>query len=184
MRETILSAAEAMVQSRGLNGVSFQDLANAVGLSKASVFHHFKSREALAQALIERCKVSYGATYDEIVDREISAPEKLEALASVFRETTANGKICLLAALSGSRSTLPEAAQQKLSISANATIGRFTRVFEQGRREGSLAFDGEPRHAATAFLGMLQGLQSLVKATGDVDAFSQAAGTYIAALRE
>ena len=36
-----------MVQDRGLNAVSFQDLADAVGLRKPSVFHHFRNKEEL-----------------------------------------------------------------------------------------------------------------------------------------
>ena len=54
MRETILDAAQALVQDRGLNAVSFQDLADAVGLKKPSLFHHFRSKDALAAALMER----------------------------------------------------------------------------------------------------------------------------------
>ena len=40
-----------MVQDRGLNAVSFQDLADAVGLRKPSVFHHFKNKEELYASL-------------------------------------------------------------------------------------------------------------------------------------
>lgn len=179
MRDAILEAAEQMVQKRGLDAVSFQDLANAVGLSKASVFHHFKSREVLAQALIERCRVTYGAIYDEIIGREIGVPDKLRAIVKMFEDTTKNGRICLLGALGSSVSTLTKAAQQNLQVSAVATIDRFSKVFDQGRSEGSLEFEGAPEHAATAFIAMLQGLQMITRAKADPEAFSNGATTYI-----
>lgn len=179
MRDRILEKAEQMVQDRGIDAVSFQDLADAVGLSKASVFHHFKNREALAQALIEQCRTAYGAVYDEIVGRDISAPDKLRAIAEMFEQTTEKGRICLLGALGSSVATLPSSAQQNLRLSVATTVDRFTRVFEQGRREGSLEFEGTPEQGATGFLALLQGLQMLTRARGDQAVFAGAAESYI-----
>ena len=51
MRERVLDAAEEMVQERGLAAVSVQQLADAVGLSNASVFHHVPNKQAVAEAL-------------------------------------------------------------------------------------------------------------------------------------
>lgn len=179
MREQILDAAEVMVQDRGLNAVSFQHLADAVGLSKPSVFHHFRNKEVLAKALVDRCQTKYGTEYLEVIAKEISAPEKLQAIADLFEEGLKDGRLCLLGTLSNSVTTLSEPVSEELRLGIEATVARFARVFEQGRQEGSLRFEGSPEDASAAFLAMIEGLQVLARARGNADMFTRAASGYI-----
>ena len=171
-----------MVQDRGLNAVSFQHLANAVGLSKPSVFHHFPNKGALAQALLERCRTHYGAEYDEIVADDAGAVEKLNRIAQLYADGVDSGQVCLLGVLGHGVATLPAIVQEDLRLKIAGAVDRFSRVFEQGRREGSLQFEGSPETAASAFLGMLQGLQVLARAERNPGAVTDAANTYIQAI--
>ncbi len=179
MREKLLDAAESLVQSRGFSAVTFQDIADAVGLRKPSVFHHIKNKEELSLALIERCSTKHGPLYAAVVDKDISAPEKLRQVAKIFEDGLKNERPCLLAAIGGSMESLSPKASQELCDTAEGAIGRFAMIFEQGRNEESLVIHGSPDAAARGFFAMLQGLQSLCRANGGVRAFKQAATTYI-----
>ena len=180
MREKLLDAAQALVQSRGLNVVSFQDLADRVGLKKPSVFHHFPTKDALAQSLLERCRTTYGARYGEVLAQDkLSAPEKLREIARIFDEALREDKLCLLGALGSSSSGFSEELVNDLRDTANLSIERYATVFEEGQSTGSLSFKGTARDAATAFLSMLQGLQVMARANGDLDTFAPAALSYI-----
>lgn len=179
MREKLLDAAEGLVQSRGLNGVTFQDLADAVGLRKPSVFHHIRNKEELASALIERCNSKHGPQYARVVESDLSAPEKLRRVAEIFEEGLKNGRPCLLAAIGSGVESLSASSTQALREAANGAIGRFAEIFIQGRQEDSLTFEGSPTDAATSFFAMLQGLQTLCRAKGDTRAFKKAAASYI-----
>jgi TetR/AcrR family transcriptional repressor of nem operon len=53
-RERILAAAEPMVLQQGFAGTSLDDILSATGLTKGAFFHHFKSKNDLARALVER----------------------------------------------------------------------------------------------------------------------------------
>lgn len=44
----LLHAASRMLLSKGLNGFSLQELATAMNIKKASLFHHYPSKNALA----------------------------------------------------------------------------------------------------------------------------------------
>jgi len=182
MREQVLDAAEEMVQERGLAAVSFQQLANAVGLSKASVFHHFPNKEAVAAALVDRCQTKYGAAYGAVIDAELPAPEKLIKIAEIFEQGLKDNRLCLLNSLGQSVSTLTKAVQADLRLSASRAIDRYAKVFEQGLREGSLSFEGEPADAAAAFLALLEGLQVLARAKRDRPMYMKAAMSYIASI--
>ncbi len=179
MREKILDAAQAMVQDRGLHAMSFQDLANAVGLKKPSLFHHFKNKDDLAMALLKRCQTTYGAQYAEILDKDLSAPRKLRQIARLFEAGLKANQLCLLGALGNGSGMLSDELKAELQVTANVTIDRYTAVFHHGRQEGTLKFQGSSKQAATSFLAMLQGLQVLARAKNDFPAFTKAASSYI-----
>lgn len=51
--DRILVAARTLFAERGLSGVSIQQIADSAGVSKANVFHHFTSKQALYRAVLE-----------------------------------------------------------------------------------------------------------------------------------
>jgi len=53
-REEILDEAMALFAERGYEGTSMSELAERVGLRKASLFHHFASKEVLYAAVLAR----------------------------------------------------------------------------------------------------------------------------------
>ena len=53
-REKILDAAEELFARRGFTGVGLSEIADAVGLVKSSLFHHFPTKAQLYAAVVER----------------------------------------------------------------------------------------------------------------------------------
>jgi len=53
-RDKILDAAEALFARRGFAGVGLREVAEAAGLGKSSLFHHFKSKAELYAAVAGR----------------------------------------------------------------------------------------------------------------------------------
>lgn len=53
-REKILDVAEARFAQRGFAGVGLREVAEAAGLGKSSLFHHFPTKAALYGAVLER----------------------------------------------------------------------------------------------------------------------------------
>jgi TetR/AcrR family transcriptional repressor of nem operon len=53
-RSVILNVAQDMVQRQSISGVSFQELANRIGIKKGSLYYHFESKDDLAVALLAR----------------------------------------------------------------------------------------------------------------------------------
>lgn len=53
-RDQAIGAARRLIQTRSYLGFSFQDIADAVGVRKPSLYHHFASKEALgAEVLVQ-----------------------------------------------------------------------------------------------------------------------------------
>lgn len=65
-RTALMDLAEHTVRSRGFDGFSYADLAEAIGIRKASIHYHFPTKAKLSEALIERYQTSLQQGLTEI----------------------------------------------------------------------------------------------------------------------
>jgi TetR/AcrR family transcriptional regulator, transcriptional repressor for nem operon len=56
-KQRILESAMRLIQSRSYAGFSFQDIADEVGIRKASIYSHFRSKEALAEHVLAEARL-------------------------------------------------------------------------------------------------------------------------------
>src|SRR6266508_1242552 len=82
-REKILNSAQRFIQTRSFHGFSFQDIADEVGIRKASLYHYFDSKNAIALAVLERAADWVRAQMAKTEGQEPS--ERLEAYFDTFR---------------------------------------------------------------------------------------------------
>ncbi len=72
-RNKILDAAQALILDRGFAGVSVEKVIDQVGITKGAFFYHFKSKNDLAVALLQR----FGEMDADILREYSSRAEKL-----------------------------------------------------------------------------------------------------------
>jgi len=173
-RTKILDIADDLVQKVGLNAMSYKHISDAVGIRKASIHHHFPKKENLVDELLERCAISYGSKYQDIVDGGEQAPDKLRKLAAVFEDGLDNKKLCLVGSISTNSNTLQDSSCKILQDTIKNTTSIYAAVFKQGRQEGSLTFSGTNEEAAFAFFSLLVGAQTIARSHGGVQLFHQA----------
>jgi AcrR family transcriptional regulator len=73
----IFAAALRLFQAKGYHGASMQDLADAVGMQKASLYYYFHSKEELLVRVCERGTGAFTQELNEIVVSDLNAAEKL-----------------------------------------------------------------------------------------------------------
>jgi AcrR family transcriptional regulator len=69
IEDSILDRAAALFARRGFAKTSVQEVADAVGLSKAGLLHHFPSKEVLHQAVLGQAEALGRRVLDEAGDR-------------------------------------------------------------------------------------------------------------------
>ena len=103
--ERILDAAEDLFAQKGYSATSLGDVADRVGIRSPSLYNHFRNKEALYEAVLERLLVEFGRPLIEMQEsNELSQDRVLQWLETIVRQHHANPNLARLlqhAALSG-----------------------------------------------------------------------------------
>ncbi|MGG3836454.1 TetR/AcrR family transcriptional regulator [Paenibacillus thiaminolyticus] len=77
-RNEILDAADELFEEKGFDGTSTNDILEKVGIARGTLYHHFKSKEDIMDALIERYSVRLlGAAQEIAADKSIPIVERI-----------------------------------------------------------------------------------------------------------
>ncbi|MFU1795264.1 TetR/AcrR family transcriptional regulator [Paenibacillus azoreducens] len=77
-RNEILDAADELFSQKGFDGTSTNDILEKVGIARGTLYHHFKSKEDIMDALIERYNVRLlGAAEEIAADKSIPVVERI-----------------------------------------------------------------------------------------------------------
>src|SRR5437870_4976319 len=80
IREDVLAAAAKVFSERGYHGASMQDVANAAGMQKASLYHHVGQKEDLLFAIHEKMIDELTALTIPVVSSSRSPAEKIRGV--------------------------------------------------------------------------------------------------------
>jgi len=152
-RALILDAAEKRLREVGPSGVRLQELAKDVGISHPTILHHFGSREALVDAVVQRSlEAVQRDTLAAFTAETFEAHDASELLAHVLSSLQGQGHARLLTwlALEGHSPSDPAKLLKGLADALHA------------RREAEL---GPSPREDTLFLLVLSSLVLLAEAT-------------------
>ena len=77
-KSEILDAAERLFGTKGFDGTSITDILNEIGIARGTLYYHFKSKEDILDALIERMTGSLVAKASEIArDKDMPVLQRL-----------------------------------------------------------------------------------------------------------
>lgn len=174
-KTALLNSAEDAARRLGFDGFSYADLAEEVGIRKASIHHHFPSKAKLSVALMERYHASFEALCAEIAATSGTGGARLQALIAEYRDSSDNGKrLCLCSSFSACRDSLSPDVINRISIFRVMVVDWMARAFELGRSDGSISGVADPELEASAALSLLEGAQLAARAEENPDLFDNA----------
>ncbi|MBU71149.1 TetR/AcrR family transcriptional regulator [Spongiibacter sp.] len=110
-REQLLSQAEFLLRERGYAAFSYADLASAVGIRKASIHHHFPTKEALGITIAESHLAELTSRLQQIQTEQPTLATQIMAFSTLLSEKSADRTLPLCAALAAEVTVLPEHLQ-------------------------------------------------------------------------
>ena len=169
--QRILDIAERLVQTRGYNGFSYADIADALHVTKASLHYHFPAKADLGSRLIERYERNFLAALERIDAEGKDAREKLRRYAAIYVDVLRDNRMCLCGMLAAEFSTLPKPMREDMRHFFDANEKWLVGVLQQGKREKALKFPGSAADAAQTLIGALEGAMMIARSYGDVARF-------------
>jgi len=172
--DTILLCARSLIVAGGYNGFSYADIAEVVGIRKASIHHHFPSKVDLVRVLVARYREDAKAGIDELTRRFPEPIDQLAAYTGYWQACISDGSrpFCVCAMLASEMPALPPDVALEVRGYFQLFSAWLTAVMTQGAERGTITFSGTARAEAEAFMATVHGAMLSARAYGDPSVFT------------
>lgn len=157
-RADILKAAQGVFNARGFAGARMEDVARAVGVSKATIYLQFSSKEALFEALVTEV---IEATLPAAAPAEFGAmpaPALIEGFVATMAERLTSPDVAFVPrVIIGEGANFPELARFYHDHVVARGMGVVEAIIRHGVSRGELVCDDPPMAARTLIGGLLLG---------------------------
>ena len=155
-RGQILSAALEIISVGGYSGATLQQIADAVGMSKPGVLHHFGTRDGLFTAVLAR--------RDEINTSTVGADDDLVTvfLDTARRNSGVPGLVALFTALAAVAATDPGATESREFFAARYSrlVNLLADAIRSRQESGEVTSTADPAALAGLLVAASDGLQT------------------------
>jgi AcrR family transcriptional regulator len=151
----VLTAAVQLFNERGYEATSMGDLAERLGITKSSIYHHVSSKQELLRMAVDRALDGLFEAADEVRAMDAPAIERLELLIrrSVLMLAGRVEFVTLLLRVRGNTAVEMEALLRRRVFDA-----RVTELVAMAKSEGDIRPDVDPAIAARLLFGMVNSL--------------------------
>ncbi len=161
-RDAFLDVAQRLVQAKGYEAMSIQDVLDELEASKGAFYHYFDSKQALLEAVVERfADVAIAELAPVLNDPKLPALRKLERFFAGIARRKAEQKELMLAIIEIWNSDGNAIVREKLRrLTVSRMVPLLSAVIKQGTDEGVFRV-ASPDETATVFVSLMLGFQEL-----------------------
>jgi AcrR family transcriptional regulator len=155
-RDEFIDAGQLLIQTRGYEHFSIEDLLTEVGASKGAFYHYFGSKQVLLAAIIDRLVDAALARVAEVVDApRLSAVEKFRGYFAMIASIKAEQREFMLQLLKVWYSDDNAIVREKLRREQIVRVTpHIAAIIRQGVAEGSFAL-ADPEQMARVVLALI-----------------------------
>lgn len=133
--EKILEVSLALFNEKGYEKTTIQDIVNALGMSKGAIYHHFKSKDEIIEALSERCY--HKDTQMELL-RNASDKTGIEKLRAIIYRQIQNEEKKQIDTISINLWKNPKIFMSGMAENLSVNSQIVERILEEGMADGSI----------------------------------------------
>jgi len=166
-RDQIIDKAFQLMLQRGLNGFSYRDISEPLGVKNAAIHYHFPNKMDLIKALIDENHQVLRRSTSEFMAYGGPARPQLEGLFGFTMNQCQCGRpICMVGALAIDYDELSDDIKEANNRFMKDSVNWLTRVMDAGREQDEFHFEGEAMSKAVSILAMIQGARQLARVHG------------------
>lgn len=162
--EELLETALQLFRQKGYHATSMHDIAESMGLRKASLYHYIDAKEDLLVSIYRRTIAEHSERIESISKGPGSASERLALAIERHLESIASNADMFAVYVSENRS-LPPAHQEAVRQASREYRKRFEEIIREGVEAGELK-PVDPHVAALLILGACNWLPQWYSASG------------------
>ena len=167
-KERILDLAAHLIQSRGFNAFSYQQISKELGFKNAAIHYHYPTKELLAQDVLTRFLDWFNDCTSSAAHAALDPWQKLDWLIDIYRSNlTQGGRMCLIGAMGSDYLMVPTPLKTILNDAAITIWKWLSKVLQQGLDEDLFSFNGDAENKASLILTSLIGILQVSRLTGD-----------------
>ena len=168
--EQILDLAETLIQTRGYSAFSYQDIADSLGIRKASIHYHFPSKTDLCLAVVDRYMARFGEALTAIADDQSqSSMTMLDFYVQPYLQfANTPDRVCLSAALAGEMLALPPKVRERVDQFFRTHQVWLSDILKRGVARGEFRLAAPASKVARFVFGALQGALLVKRTTNDL----------------
>ncbi len=151
-RDEIVVEATRLFAERGYEGASMADLAERVGLRKASLFHHFASKDVLYASVLERLIAPVSEAIAHAMQTEGSLEHRLDALSDGITEVL-HGQPFAARLLVREAMDWGPVMRDALGATVQGVLATAAQFAKAGQDAGVFA-EGDPRQLIMSVVGI------------------------------
>lgn len=184
-RDQVLERAMRLFWERGYAATSIQDLVEATGVNRASLYGTFGDKQRLFVAAVDHYVAQLSARRLDTLRRPGSAKAAIRDYFDqmiAFAEGEGRGLGCLLTNSTVELAPHDEAIAHTLRASLERVEAAFEATIRRGQAQGEIPPDKGARALARYFVTLIQGLRVLMRARADASMLRDVVGTALEAL--
>ena len=166
-RQEILEAAAGVFHEKGYKATSIQDIADAVGILKGSLYYYITSKEDLLFEILQDVH-QQGLQNLERIDATPGTPlQKIRAFVTVHVTHNAENLVKMAVFFHDFRSLSPE--RREIIVAERDLYDKHLRsLLAAGQRDGSVCPDLDPKLTSIEILGMMNWIYHWYRPNGDL----------------
>ncbi len=165
-RENALRGAMKLFWSRGYSAATMDDLQNAIGLQRGSLYAYFKNKKALFQEALDLYQSEIVLERRKKVQEASSAKEGVELFFQmIIDHSLENPEFpgCLNTNTAAELSVIDKEISIRLSKGLKAWEKFWIEILEKAKREGELSKEKDSREIARLLITLTQGINVISK---------------------
>jgi len=180
----ILECARSLIAAGGYNGFSYADISAEVGITKASIHHHFPKKSDLVRVLLQRYRAEAMEGLAGLSAKIANPLGRLQAYAGWWSTCIGDGSqpICICAMLSAEVPALPAEIATEVRLHFVHLAKWLEGLMADGQAGKSIRLQNTPAAEAHAFMATVHGGMLSARACGDPTLFANIVGAALARL--
>ncbi|MGF6771749.1 TetR/AcrR family transcriptional repressor of nem operon [Paraburkholderia sp. GAS199] len=169
----IAAYAQSLLADGGYDSFSYADISDHVGITKASIHHHFPSKAELVRVVVaryrEQAREGLAALDKQIADPLAELHAYIDYWSTCIRGNVSS--FCICAMLAAEMKKIPDEVAGEVHGHFEDLAAWLTSVLKKGAAKGQFSLQGSAAVEAKAFMSSVHGAMLAARGFGDPKTF-------------